>query len=549
MAPLPSARSATRVEVLSPAAVAGDLGAADVLDDVIGSVAFQTGRSLAGNVFHFSHQSGCSLKGFEGPGADETGDWFVLAELPSTCDARLPILAKELQARGAAGVFLSTQACLCDNVATFEAANSGECSTQPRKCSETLAPRGPLVFEPDVTIPVMVVSHLQAVKLLDCLNGSSRFLNASACGGERPRLQLSWSVPVVQQPELTLFSTSGEVFSPFKDAIFADLILPRIVNSLGDIQMFPQVLDNTKLPVECPEGSSCPTHVDCTDTSLDATLRAICAKACLVGGRFCSPDVDGLATGRQVTEENLRQVCLLQSLVGSEPSEGRVQAIQSWFRYGGAVRDDCLLKGDLTEECSKAKHSELGLDFGETSSCAAQEAIVLGEYEMTKEDLLRSDVVKFPSIALGRTIVPYDLSWGNTLSALCASYPVNSEITPEFCDCIVDPANPFQPRLDSAILSNCFLTIEEPEPTSSGIGAILGAVVGVFVVVGAAMYAKRVRQAAAEERLAGDLESGAIQPASNPAETESNVFKPPVATRKRAKRAPGDSADSDSDDE
>lgn len=78
---------------------------------------------------------------------------------------------------------------------------------------------------------------------------------------------------------------------------------------------------------------------------------------CFGGGKYCAIETSNDAIkGREIILEDLRQKCLFNSL-----SRDKVRDVSSWFDYIKRVHSMC--HGAVGEDCSKAAHKHLGLDF------------------------------------------------------------------------------------------------------------------------------------------------------------------------------------------
>lgn len=83
---------------------------------------------------------------------------------------------------------------------------------------------------------------------------------------------------------------------------------------------------------------------------------------CFCDGKYCAIDENNLrVTGRDILHENLRQKCIYLN------SRKNSQNDDQWWSYVTKAHSRCY--DDFSEDCSKAIHKELGIDYDKTEEC------------------------------------------------------------------------------------------------------------------------------------------------------------------------------------
>jgi hypothetical protein len=475
----------------------------------------------------------CSTTSWSGRPASLDGR-VVLLDASKDCDAMLPSLQYELQALGASAVLMAAQECLCSEKPLFP--SDAFCSN--RTCEQLLGPRT-APTDADATdrglmrIPVAVVSRFQFERAAACVAGSNSTelgLVAGACvNGAGAQLQFhlrwspgSWAPGRVARPALQLYTSAGELYSPFKSELFTRTLLPQLWSSNALLDVFPLVLDGTRMSRR-DSATRKQVAVNCTAVDNDpaSAAWAWCRDNCdmdVFGGRFCGmPSALGAGRdGRPVLRENVRQACLLDATRDGTP--GRL----AFFAYTAQFRADCEKREGISKNCSAKVHARLGLDYEATKACAegrrAEE--LLAALVVSPAVLKSQGVVQLPTLAVLGSVVPLGLMWGNLFQGTCAVFEAWPS-RPAFCSCLWTETNRALMSLaDDELLDKCF-SAAQPAPPPSSTSFVWLAVL--FAILGGALLAlcgvylwrlrkgKRAHVATADDTLACDTADTSIQ--------------------------------------
>lgn len=157
---------------------------------------------------------------------------------------------------------------------------------------------------------------------------------------------------------------------------------------------------------------------------------------CLGGGRYCAPDPDGMIgslNGRMVIEEDLRQLCVLQS-VKSEKSDYSL-----YFDYLAEFGRTCYGK-KFTKDCSTSAMKSVGVNSKSVSSCVDNSFTGTETYTMQENSKLAAEVsywndyglAFYPAILINEQVYKGDIEESAVLTAICAGYYSGTQ--PQFCD-------------------------------------------------------------------------------------------------------------------
>ena len=146
---------------------------------------------------------------------------------------------------------------------------------------------------------------------------------------------------------------------------------------------------------------------------------------CVSGGRYCAPDPDGSGplSGRNVLLEDLREICVLQSI-------SREDNYRKWFDYMASFSQSCRL--DLTESCAISVMKQVSVDSAKVMKCV-NESFYPGEVAYADNYLLAKELNAwktlspgyFPAILVNE--VAYRGAWEGVAVAkvICASFAIN----------------------------------------------------------------------------------------------------------------------------
>jgi hypothetical protein len=442
-------------------------------------------------VFRLAPAADCSTTSWSGRPASLDGR-VVLLDASTDCDAMLPSLQYELQALGASAVLMAAQECLCSERSLFP--SDAFCSDRP--CKARLGPRtAPVDADDRMRIPVAVLSRFQFERAAACVAGSSSTelgLGAGACvGGAGAQLQfhLGWAPGRGSaRPALQLYTSVGELYSPFKSELFTGTLLPQLWSSNASLDVIPLVLDGTQVS-RLDSATRAQVKVDCTAKDNDAASAEWCRYNCdmdVFGGRFCgAPSALGAGLdGRSVLRENVRQACLLDATRDGTPQR------LAFFAYAAKFRTECETRVGISKNCSARVHARLGLDFEATKACAEgpRAASLLAALVVSPSALEAQGVVQQPTLAALGSVVPLGLMWGNLFQGMCAVFEAWPS-RPAFCSCLWTETNRALISLaDDELLARCFPAAQPAPPPSSPSSSYVWLAV-LFAIFGSALLA------------------------------------------------------------
>eukprot|EP00343_Euplotes_focardii_P001305 CAMPEP_0205802044 /NCGR_PEP_ID=MMETSP0205-20121125/4230_1 /ASSEMBLY_ACC=CAM_ASM_000278 /TAXON_ID=36767 /ORGANISM="Euplotes focardii, Strain TN1" /LENGTH=190 /DNA_ID=CAMNT_0053067793 /DNA_START=90 /DNA_END=659 /DNA_ORIENTATION=- len=86
------------------------------------------------------------------------------------------------------------------------------------------------------------------------------------------------------------------------------------------------------------------------------------ADDCFGNGKYCAVDYNDLnMKGSSILLSNIRQKCIYKNSMEKNKNDS------DWWNYVTRAHSSCYT--DFTEDCSKAVHTKLGLDYAETQKC------------------------------------------------------------------------------------------------------------------------------------------------------------------------------------
>ncbi len=418
-------------------------------------------------VFRLPPGADCTTKEWSGRPESLEGR-VVLLDASTDCDSMLPLLQLELQALGASAVLMAAQTCLCSESALLP---SGYAFCSNRPCAERLGPRTPSAKAAErdlLRVPVAVISRLLFERAAACVAGSDSTelgLGAGACrggAGAQLKFQLGWAPGLVSaRPALHLYTSVGELYSPFKTVLFTDTLLPQLWSSNATLDVVPLVLNGAKMSMlDSTTGKQVP--VNCT-AQVNATTY--CTDNCDPQGRYCArPSMQSTGrNGRAVLRENVRQACMLSATRDGTP--GRL----AFFAYAAQFRTDCEKRLGIGKLCSQQVHDRLGLDFNATIACAEgpQGEALLAALAVSPSELEAQGVVQQPTLAAQSSVVPLGLAWGNLFQGMCAAFAAGPS-RPAFCSCLWTEENRALVSIpEDKLLDKCFGTAQGAPPAKS----------------------------------------------------------------------------------
>lgn len=149
---------------------------------------------------------------------------------------------------------------------------------------------------------------------------------------------------------------------------------------------------------------------------------------CVSGGRYCAPDPDGSGplSGRHVLMEDLRQICVFQSIA-------REDSYRKWLSYLKASSELCA--SNLTEHCASEVMAKAAIDPSKVGKCV-EESFYPGDPVYADNYLLGKELNAwktlspgfFPALLLNS--IPYRGDWEGlaVAKALCASLSIHPAV-------------------------------------------------------------------------------------------------------------------------
>ena len=163
---------------------------------------------------------------------------------------------------------------------------------------------------------------------------------------------------------------------------------------------------------------------------------------CLGGGRYCAPDPDDLIngglSGRDVIQEDLRQMCLLETIkkINSDFS------YDNFFAYLKKFSELCSTKLN-DKKCSEGLIKEFGFDLGGVKKCVS-DSFGSGNVNLAANKYLDKEIEfwhsnglhVYPAVMINHYLYRGDLETSALMTAICAGYYKKN--LPEFCRDVVE---------------------------------------------------------------------------------------------------------------
>jgi len=197
-----------------------------------------------------------------------------------------------------------------------------------------------------IHIPSVLISKEDGAKLIDAVKRS------------KVVVELAWEVPVNHVVDVDMWMSSASA------------------KSMDFVKAFAEKRKTLKKVV-----SFTPHY---TVFSMDSSDPGVYSDLCLdTTGEFCAedPDGSGLVTGREVLQENVRQLCIhemtkVQHAAEQHQADSTVAYAQKFWDYVERLPDRCPLDGKTEEDrfgevCSKKLMHSVGLNEDDVQSCVA----------------------------------------------------------------------------------------------------------------------------------------------------------------------------------
>ncbi|KAL3159117.1 hypothetical protein ABBQ32_011113 [Trebouxia sp. C0010 RCD-2024] len=164
-----------------------------------------------------------------------------------------------------------------------------------------------------------------------------------------------------------------------------------------------------------------------------------CQSQCIHQGRYCTPDPDGDLqngySGRDVVQENLRQLCVFK--LASEAGQS-----YRWWEYVTKFGEECTMAGNkYNSECAEKVFRELSVDSW--SSVAALNSCIGNIDEDEENSIMQAEMASqrgggdtgevfiLPTIRINNGQYRGKLAYAEVLQAICAGFSYGAE--PSVC--------------------------------------------------------------------------------------------------------------------
>jgi len=316
----------------------------------------------------------------------------------------------------------------------------------------------------DIQIPSMLISRWDGMRLLECFreqkDGNVLPIKITdvdcSSSKEPPMVEIRWNIQQEDVVEYELWTSSLLNADLFVKDFWWKRVVPLLQNADFSPRYFVWAGEDYSCRYE--DGQTPPPH---------------CDDACHNNGRYCHLDPDGLdagqISGKDISRENVRQLCLFKQLSGSKIGEIR------WWHYISDFAMNCTqtttTEHPYSEDCSRRVHESLGLDWSKTMACVTNSggyATHGGKNTILEEELkLRGklEIQKLPTLIVHGKIVDFGGSLKNVLSAICAGFTEASQ--PEFCPCV--QSSDLDRYVDQSLIEKCLEYTPPPvDPTGNG---------------------------------------------------------------------------------
>ncbi|KAK9795904.1 hypothetical protein WJX73_006236 [Symbiochloris irregularis] len=171
-----------------------------------------------------------------------------------------------------------------------------------------------------------------------------------------------------------------------------------------------------------------------------------CSSQCIHQGRYCSPDPDGDLhdgyTGKEVVQENLRQLCVYK--LGNDSGRPWV-----WWEYVTKFAVQCSMDSSLySQECAEQVWDDIGANswssrdalhecIGDIDADTRNE-IFENEMDLQKGDSQTGEVYILPTIRINGGQYRGKLAYTEVLRALCAAFEDEQKQPPPVCLKVAD---------------------------------------------------------------------------------------------------------------
>ncbi len=165
---------------------------------------------------------------------------------------------------------------------------------------------------------------------------------------------------------------------------------------------------------------------DCYATNYSQSLEN-----CISGGRYCCPDPDGNgpATGSQVVQEDLRQLCIYQNYP------------DLWWNYMKKFDSSCNIELQVVEDCTNNLMKSLNIDTNKIKKCFNESFITSENSEVNvniddnkilrneRNLFLQNGIQFWPSVSINNDSFKGNIEGEQIFEAVCSKF---NQI-PEYC--------------------------------------------------------------------------------------------------------------------
>jgi len=270
----------------------------------------------------------------------------------------------------------------------------------------------------DITIPSFLIDFVDAQPLKDCFQSARNDTWSSISGIKcepltKLILSLQWDIPTTDKVSWKLWSSSdSEAMFKKEFAESSQLIAEKAVFT--------------------------PRYFIWNGVDWGCTVGEACVTQCTEGGYYCNPDPDDNlfegVSGRDVVEENLRQICIWEQ---AQKSGKEVL----WWEYVAKFADDChkskISAATFNEKCSEEVQRKIaGLSVDANKACVEESwnGTRNSKLDVELNDRIDLNIMRLPSAMVNGVILSGGVTPFNVLSAICAGYAAGS--APALCKCV-----------------------------------------------------------------------------------------------------------------
>jgi hypothetical protein len=274
----------------------------------------------------------------------------------------------------------------------------------------------------DVRIPSFLIDYLDAQPLKDCMASAAGQSGSLLTGtqficpsGSKVVVSLEWDLPRKNNKVDWQLWSSSDSEGVFKKSF---------------------ALTAKKLK---DQTSFTPQYFLWDGEKWGCTIDEICGSQCTEGGLYCNPDPDHNlfygVSGRDVVEENLREICIWDQAVAANNSG-------LWWDYVVAFADAChpgpqAVPEKFNKACSEAVQGRIaGLSVAKTNQCSTGswtgKTNSKLDAELNKRAMLK--ILQLPTAVVNGVLLRGGVTPLVILSSICAGFAPDK--APTLCSCV-----------------------------------------------------------------------------------------------------------------